>query len=1475
MYRTRHAEQTTKRRGVILLVVITLLTLFAVVGLAFVLYAEAEANASTGYLDAQRVTGVPDDNLPAIFSWAMGQLLYDVADPKQPTDASAYSGMRGHGLARNMYGFQSGGTNTTPFNGPGRLRGVSQPFPSPGIPPMPQPPKDDYGFVNFTYFPVDGFIRDPEYPGGAGFRSTGGGMDATQQPLLQANFVGANAPYTYWDINNMYLAAVKADGTVLVPSFWRPWTGSVRNDPMNTPLVFGNGLLGPTNWAWTSNVDPNDPTMTPQPYLKYLTLRPRPVDHLGFPAPADNGGDVKNLLGAPGGNDSIWVDLNFPVQVLPDGRKYKPLFAFLIKDLDGLINMNVSGNVKLFQTGPPAAYDHASHHGMGRWEINPKYLAQLTGGLSTTEWQNLLRGNANNNLAGRYGADQGPATAGGNAPALTSGPRFYGRFDYDSRQAQGTNFIASQPLQLPSFIANQNSMSTFPVFQAGPGYGGYESSAAAELGDHPRNYSYFQPVNDDFRFTVQDQKQLMAYFSNNANIEAKYSLLGKLSPNNLLNDPVNSPRMRNLFTTISMDVDRPGVVPSVWDPANPVYGLTIPMMGNPPNYPTGSPPSSPVFPLPSSRGATPAGSEFGANDWRSTAATALGRLDLNRTLTDYPQPDAVMHTFDTTNMAVAKQLQQAQSDRQNFATDIFNALSNATFAGNVASAGAVGSPQYEALRWLAQLAVNIVDFIDNDDISTPFNWDVANNQWVFGTEVPRVVINEVYAQVDNDTTDMTLKTTGKAGFYNVHFWAELHNAHSPSGSAADPDDGVAYLRVGPKMAPYAAYQILITQSNTGLRSTSNVLGTPDNNPGQVLQTVADWGTGATDTVGDVILPSNGAYSDPNQQNAGFFLVGPTNASMANAPQNPGFPTPTHATDLMGFQVNPAGAVAAIQPPTLMLQRLANHRLPLDNRPLVGGLVNPMYNPWITIDYVELNKIPATQPKPPASNTVLQDGVTNDNNGLHMGQLATDRTSYGRKQPYGAESATQWLPSNPIPLSATGPQTTFWRHNAQEAALAGMTVAPALNNTAAQTIQMPFFDWLVHLDRPLVSPVELLHVSGFKPHLLTQQFRANNQPFQHLAPWLRDMTARLYRVFEFVECRDLQDDASVNGRTVGKVNINTILDPETLLALCDPQSANTFSTSTTISIYNNAMPSDPKSVWGRLMSLRTPGWFNNPQALSGTDQPFLSPTFGFSSNDPSPGMNSNAQYPNYSMQNTLMGYMDPTKPQPLLKGVFAVDPDPMNPTSAHPYLQSELLTKLFNNVTTRSNVFGVWCTVGYFQVMDDTARPVKLGPEIGSALGQHVRHRFFSIVDRTNLSIDQNTAGSQGSPHWFLPGLANVPPPANPAVPTIVPVTVVGPQNAANSLMGTYEGVQFTINVNDSLWVDVGNNQEKVTVTAVDNVNKTIQATFSKAHGYGFPIFPANASPGINVLPGNPGPQATFDYRNPRYRGVLRYFTRTD
>src|SRR5262249_23999605 len=94
---------TENRPGVVLLIVVILLALFAVVGLGFMLYAESEATASRIYREGQAVTTRNLANLPAqeLLNYALGQLIYDCRD--DGTDI--LSALRGHSLARTMYGW--------------------------------------------------------------------------------------------------------------------------------------------------------------------------------------------------------------------------------------------------------------------------------------------------------------------------------------------------------------------------------------------------------------------------------------------------------------------------------------------------------------------------------------------------------------------------------------------------------------------------------------------------------------------------------------------------------------------------------------------------------------------------------------------------------------------------------------------------------------------------------------------------------------------------------------------------------------------------------------------------------------------------------------------------------------------------------------------------------------------------------------------------------------------------------------------------------------------------------------------------------------------------------------------------------------------------------------------------------------------------------------------------------------------------
>src|SRR5262249_7791565 len=295
-----------------------------------------------------------------------------------------------------------------------------------------------------------------------------------------------------------------------------------------------------------------------------------------------------------------------------------------------------------------------------------------------------------------------------------------------------------------------------------------------------------------------------------------------------------------------------------------------------------------------------------------------------------------------------------------------------------------------------------------------------------------------------------------------------------------------------------------------------------------------------------------------------------------------------------------------------------------------------------------------------------------------------------------------------------------------------------------------YDWLTHLDRPLTSPMELLHVSGYQPYQLTQRFISPGSTglmtkFNHRAPW--DDTGlsvgashRLYRLFELLETGPRAAGVAAGGRIPGKVNINTIWDLETLLALCDPQPSNWF------------RDVDVKDAFVRFLYDGQPKPLSSPlrrtQGLvpGAHDRPFWPLAMGTSP----PG---DPQYPTSGIDETLLRLLR----QQTSGGAI------------HPYVERELLTKVFNHLTTRSNVFAVWLTVGFFEVTDDTARPAKLGAEIGRAENRHVRHRMFAIVDRTNLSIASCVA-SLAQPV--------LPPPLSPPVP-MPPLTV-----AVTALSGT-------------------------------------------------------------------------------------------
>src|SRR5262249_9084157 len=146
--------------------------------------------------------------------------------------------------------------------------------------------------------------------------------------------------------------------------------------------------------------------------------------------------------------------------------------------------------------------------------------------------------------------------------------------------------------------------------------------------------------------------------------------------------------------------------------------------------------------------------------------------------------------------------------------------------------------------------------------------------------------------------------------------------------------------------------------------------------------------------------------------------------------------------------------------------------------------------------------------------------------------------------------------------------------------------------------------------------------------------------------------------------------------------------------------------------------------------------------SGMDKPFLGYATGlYPATD--------TQFPGYGINNTIFRASAAGAPNNSAR-LFQVPYGDPSPDTTPPYKKYDLFQKLFNNITTRSNVFGVWLTVGYFEVIDKDAannpvNPPVLGAELGLSTGTNVRHRFFAIVDRTNLLMPANAATVAAGP----------------------------------------------------------------------------------------------------------------------------------
>jgi hypothetical protein len=811
----------------------------------------------------------------------------------------------------------------------------------------------------------------------------------------------------------------------------------------------------------------------------------------------------------------------------------------------------------------------------------------------------------------------------------------------------------------------------------------------------------------------------------------------------------------------------------------------------------------------------------------------------------------------------------AQAARQQLAQDIYirflyatlGLTSNPPWAAGAGVTYPASTPpsNLQALRWLAQLAVNIVDYIDEDDISTPFDFynDGAGGHsfWVFGTEMPHIVLNEGLSEC---------AIPASAGTYYNRFWVELYNPFvSPPASAVQADGQPVQLNIAALSgtsantnpdAPHPAnsyppYQIVIAPQ--GLAPTQ--LPTP----GQAYSTTTndivlgslDYSLDPTSTVPSLVRVHTDIASDPTVPPGDFdpsstsitltkvgggpgatntigtqqyFLLGPPNTAAPQGPAdtqlnaiNAGGPganwiqTP-HMTYSVAY--DPTSTSPSTPPETnatIALRRLANPHIPFDPYPAyisgpLTGQTNAWYNPYVTVDYLDLL---------PINNTNAANFSTNGD------------ASLGKREPYASLMDT----TGTTPTTGYASTSTTSEIVQQNAGSTQTKCTFGGPNSPLDTN----FPWLVHHDRNLTSPMELLQVSGYQPWQLTHAFVQNKSgvltPWSHRVPWFDEDLAspsttshRLYRALEFFKTHSLAAGVEGTGRIPGKVNLNTLFDnamfdptstAPVFQALCDPNTSNNFA------------QSDVAAAWINLEKLRSDEWTTIGTAPV---NPYGSIAVGFGG--------TSLQYPNgTSIDNTLLASIAPGTPGAtrILQATTSL-PTGTNPAGTNPVYSDQIMSKIANQVTNRSHVFAVYLTVGFFRVLTDpalppgqnTTLPVKLAGEIGArnTPPTNIRHHMFAIVDRsalTQLRIPQAFPGAQTNATLTT----NIAPVGSQLVTATLPVGAL--QDSSNPPL-------WKIDIGTRLLVDTGNNQEIVTVTGVNALSSppSFTANFANPHNAG-------------------------------------------
>ncbi len=293
-----------------------------------------------------------------------------------------------------------------------------------------------------------------------------------------------------------------------------------------------------------------------------------------------------------------------------------------------------------------------------------------------------------------------------------------------------------------------------------------------------------------------------------------------------------------------------------------------------------------------------------------------------------------------------------------------------------------------------------------------------------------------------------------------------------------------------------------------------------------------------------------------------------------------------------------------------------------------------------------------------------------------------------------------------------------------------------------------FPWLTWNNRPYISPLELMLVPALSSSQLLTSFSVapstvnpydtDIHPFAHLpnffmsdSPGSVGTTSELHRILEYLRVPSpfvgtslqVSPTRCIAGtdhwfhppfnfiskyREPGRVNLNTIFRPEAYVGLMNyyPGGMSTSSGWQRFVKHRRGYG----AVDGDVMKIDATGQYPTPFAgvFRASADCDLVPLDGLK---PAREVNATVMREGSTADEPLFNYASTSV---------------VNNTDRNPFFRYHGIQRLGNLTTTRSNVYAVWITTGYFYVNQSG----ELQQEVGSDAGTVKRHRGFFIVDRS-------------------------------------------------------------------------------------------------------------------------------------------------